>query len=359
MKQISSYRIAIAVCVALAASAQLGRAAEPRGIDYSITQGAPVPLAAHRATLPLVIYAEASSKPSPYSPSGFMGDGGTLKIITAKISAPTENGSPGATSLKVIYNGKGRDGWSGIYWLTPANNWGRIKGAGYDLSAAKQLTFWACGDKGGETIAEIKVGGITGPYADTDAVTKGPIRLSRDWKKFTVDLAGRDLRHIVGGFGFIIRRADNPRGAIIYLDEIRYESEATTSNPTSNSTSPVPARGVVGYDAPEFGGLKVFNIPFSGDTRDFRVEASKDLDTIVAIGRSYPSARIEIIGYTDGAGNREIEKQISVERAKAVAEYLQSKGVDAARMTVDGRGAASLPGPRQQDRRVEVTVREN
>ena len=52
--------------------------------------------------------------------------------------------------MLIRYSGVGRQGWAGIYWLSPANNWAKIKGAGYDLTKANRLTFWARGAKGGD-----------------------------------------------------------------------------------------------------------------------------------------------------------------------------------------------------------------
>jgi hypothetical protein len=39
-------------------------------------------------------------------------------------------------------------GWMVIYWQQPPNNLGDRKG-GYDLTGAKQLSFWARGEVGG------------------------------------------------------------------------------------------------------------------------------------------------------------------------------------------------------------------
>jgi len=39
----------------------------------------------------------------------------------------------------------------------------------------KKLSFWARGDKGGEKIAEFKVGGITGEHGDSDSASIGPV----------------------------------------------------------------------------------------------------------------------------------------------------------------------------------------
>ena len=113
-------------------------------------------------------------------------------------------------------------GWMGIFWQQPANNWGEKKG-GFNLTGAKKLTFWARGAQGGEKIAEFKMGGITGEYSDTDSVTMGPIELTKEWKQYTLDLSGKDLSNIIGGFCFAMSKEDNPNGCIFYIDDIIYE----------------------------------------------------------------------------------------------------------------------------------------
>jgi hypothetical protein len=195
----------------------------PQGNEqYNLSQGEKVSIPAKKAPLPLYVFGDESGGLSRYIASGYMGDTNALSLVSSIYdeTAPASTGKTGKTSLKVQYLPKGREGWAGLYWLSPANNWGRIKGAGYDLKKAIKLTFWVRGERGGEKISEFKVGGVNGPYPDTDAAAIGPIRLTKDWKQYTIDLKGKDLRHIVGGFMFVVKRAENVRGATFYLDEI-------------------------------------------------------------------------------------------------------------------------------------------
>jgi len=110
----------------------------------------------------------------------------------------------------------------GIFWQQPANNWGDKKG-GYNLTGAKKLTFWARGANGGEKIAEFKVGGITGEYPDSDSQSMGPVELTKEWKQYTLDLEGKDLSYIIGGFCFAASKDDNPNGFIMYIDDVIFE----------------------------------------------------------------------------------------------------------------------------------------
>lgn len=170
--------------------------------------------------MPFYIYADRSSANNHFIPSGFMGDFGDLKIDSGCKDDPYL----GDTCVKIIYNGKATQGarWAGIFWQNPANNWGTVD-KGFDLSKAQKLTFWAKGDKGGERIEEFKVGGIMGEFSDSDSGAMGPVILNKEWTQYTVDLKGKDLSYIIGGFTFSTNLDVNPEGATLYLDEIKFE----------------------------------------------------------------------------------------------------------------------------------------
>ncbi len=166
------------------------------------------------------VYTDAKSADNHFSPSGWMGDFGDLKVSDLW----SKNPHSGATCIQLKYSAKEANGagWAGIYWQNPANNWGSKKG-GFDLTGAKKLTFWAQGEKGGEIIAEVGVGGVTGKYADTDKVSMGPIKLTSEWKKYEIDISEADLSYISGGFFWVAKSDDMPGGMTFYLDDIRYE----------------------------------------------------------------------------------------------------------------------------------------
>jgi hypothetical protein len=167
------------------------------------------------------IYSDKGSPSNHYIPSGWMGDYGDIKIDDRDTKDPAD----GKTDIKISYSGKVTQGanWAGIYWQNPANNWG-TKDGGYNLTKYTKLTFWARGTTGKEKIQTVKVGGITGDFSDSDArEMDGALELTTEWKKYTVDLKGSDLKKIIGGFCLSWSHDDNPDGFVIYLDEIRFE----------------------------------------------------------------------------------------------------------------------------------------
>ena len=156
-----------------------------------------------------------------FFPSGWMGDWGDIILDDAS----TDNPHSEPTCIKITYSAvkSQGEGWAGIYWQYPDKNWGD-KPEGQDLTGVTKLTFWARGEKGGEK-AEFKVGGITGKYPDSirPPVSTGIIVLSDKWQQYTIDLAGKDLSHVIGGFCWVTNKNQNPQGCTIYLDDIRYE----------------------------------------------------------------------------------------------------------------------------------------
>ena len=168
---------------------------------------------------PFPVYTDANSVDNHFTPSGWMGDFGAIQLDEAF----TENPHSGTTCIKIVYTGAStqHQGWAGVYWQDPPNNWGSMPG-GYDLTGAKRLTFWARGEMGGER-CKFRIGGITGTYADSDRMQLGPITLSRDWQLFTIPLHDADLSSMSGGFCWIMNAVLNPQGGTIYVDDIRYE----------------------------------------------------------------------------------------------------------------------------------------
>ncbi|MBL7151829.1 MAG: hypothetical protein ISS89_04490 [Candidatus Omnitrophica bacterium] len=170
--------------------------------------------------MPFYVYADGSAINNHFIPSGWMGDYGDLKYDgNAK-----EDPYLGDTCIKIIYSGQATQGarWAGMYWQNPANNWGNVD-AGYDLSKAGKLTFWARGEKGGERIEEFKIGGIMGEYSDSDSAVIGPVILNKEWAQYNIDLNGRDMSYVIGGFCWAANIDNNPSGAVFYLDEIKFE----------------------------------------------------------------------------------------------------------------------------------------
>ena len=167
---------------------------------------------------PFYVYDDFQSRQNHYSPSGWMGSIANLEMDQSY------NGDSysGKYCIKMVYKKGGLQKWAGVYWQHPVNNWGDKKG-GYNITGATKLTFWAKGAQGYEVISEVKIGGISGVFGDSDVAWIKKVKLTTNWKKYTIDLSKSDLSSISGGFCVVFDDKDNPNGCTIYLDEIRYE----------------------------------------------------------------------------------------------------------------------------------------
>lgn len=167
------------------------------------------------------IYKDKAASVNHFVPSGFMPNGKCLKFDDNW----KDNCYEGSSCIKVFYDvvcSQNDQKWIGVYWLNPANNWGKQKG-GFNLQGAQKLTFWAKGEKGGERIEEFKVGGIGGDFPDSDSAVMGPVILTNQWRQYTLDLRGKDLSYMSGGFSWSTSVDVNPTSCLFYLDNIQYE----------------------------------------------------------------------------------------------------------------------------------------
>jgi hypothetical protein len=169
---------------------------------------------------PFNVYTDKAARGNHYTPSGYMGDFSDVSITDGW----QENCYSGQTCIKITYRPDASQGarWAGVQWQYPPDNWGEKKG-GFDLTGAKKLSFWARGEKGGERVEEFKIGGISKTYPDSDIAAAGPIVLTPQWQKYEIDLSGKDLSYISGGFCWSSNLDVNPDGATFYLDDIIYE----------------------------------------------------------------------------------------------------------------------------------------
>ena len=165
-----------------------------------------------KPNLPLKVYSDCSVDP-PYSPSGWMGYFDAIDLDECW----EENPHSGKNCFRIAYNATYY--WGAVAWQTPPNNWGNIAG-GYDLSEAKELTFWARAERDA-TMAEFKVG-INSParFADTATISTGKKKLTTKWKQFRLPLKDVDLSRVISGFVCVVEGAEIP--PIIYLDDIEY-----------------------------------------------------------------------------------------------------------------------------------------
>jgi len=92
--------------------------------------------------------------------------------------------------------------------------------------------------------------------------------------------------------------------------------------------------------------------------------SSEELEKLVNILNDNHQMKIEISGHTDKTGSESVNFKLSESRAKAVVEYLVTKGIDRARMEYKGFGSLqpigdnATPEGRKKNRRVEFKILE-
>jgi OOP family OmpA-OmpF porin len=97
---------------------------------------------------------------------------------------------------------------------------------------------------------------------------------------------------------------------------------------------------------------------FDFDSAELRPESINELERVVGFMNDVPFATTLVEGHTDSVGSDTYNMKLSERRAKAVFDYLASRGVDPARVKSVGMGEsqpiadnATAEG-RQQNRRV-------
>ncbi len=104
------------------------------------------------------------------------------------------------------------------------------------------------------------------------------------------------------------------------------------------------------------------NLFFDVDKYELKPKSITELDKVVKFLNDNPTLSVEISGHTDNTGDAAYNKNLSLKRAQAVAEYLQLKGIASNRLKQMGYGATRSLAPndteenRQKNRRIEFRV---
>jgi outer membrane protein OmpA-like peptidoglycan-associated protein len=107
------------------------------------------------------------------------------------------------------------------------------------------------------------------------------------------------------------------------------------------------------------------NIFFEFDKYNLKKESRVELNKLYNLLKENKSLKIEIGGHTDNKGSEEYNKTLSQNRAKAVYEYLTSKGISSERLSYKGYGESKpidtnkTEEGRANNRRTEFKVIDN
>jgi exo-beta-1,3-glucanase (GH17 family) len=164
-----------------------------------------------------------------FIPSQYMGDQAAIAMFECEREHPRS----GVLSIRSDLDLTHPLGWGGVAWVfrpthasTEQKDW---QGEPIDVRSLMQvtrskpvkITFWARGARGGEFV---NFGMTTRSGAAAEA---GWLRLTPEWRQYTIDLRQRDLGRVTAAFWWMSNRDRNPgrRAIRFFLDDIRYESK--------------------------------------------------------------------------------------------------------------------------------------
>lgn len=104
------------------------------------------------------------------------------------------------------------------------------------------------------------------------------------------------------------------------------------------------------------------DITFENDRADIRSNFYNTLNSVAIVLKKFSNTTIKVAGYASNTGAPMHNQELSEHRARSVADYFMSRGIDPNRLMVVGYGAryprasnATLEG-QAANRRVEITI---
>jgi len=203
---------------------------------------------------------------------------------------------------------------------------------------------------------------------DTSLVMKGRIYDKENNKNIVAKMSiiDKDLSKVVSTtisdtIGYIIRIPVakkygieiSAKGYMLYLSDIDLSGESYLKEIIKD----------FGIERIEVGAKVILrNIFFEFNKATLKPESYLELENVYNFLVNNPEVKLEISGHTDNVGNYEYNLKLSTARAKAVVDYLVSRGIDPQRLTYKGYAFTQPIAPntteegRALNRRVEFKV---
>ena len=109
-------------------------------------------------------------------------------------------------------------------------------------------------------------------------------------------------------------------------------------------------------------------IPFKLNAFDLTMGSKLETERIAEVMNNFPETTVRLTGHADATGSADYNMLLSNQRALKIAEYLEMRGVDRSRITIEGKGeiapiarnaypdGTDAPLGRYLNRQVTVTV---
>jgi outer membrane protein OmpA-like peptidoglycan-associated protein len=175
----------------------------------------------------------------------------------------------------------------------------------------------------------------------------------REGNKYNVEISS-----VEGGYAFSTTTIDVP--LTDYTSETVYAGNKDSSNTVSDAN--MPNFNFQLQPLKDNTKLELKDIHFLFNKFQLEEESYKELDRVVGLMKSNPSARIEIAAHTDDVGSDDFNNALSAKRAQEIVKYLNSKGISSTRLQAKGYGktkpidTASTEEARAKNRRVELKI---
>ena len=151
--------------------------------------------------------------------------------------------------------------------------------------------------------------------------------------------------------------------AMALLAEARkLAKEAESCQPPARVTPPPPMPPATPAPSPARQPISFHSVHFDFDKSNLKPEAKAELDRAVKIMQDNSDVVLELQGNTDSVGTDAYNKALGDRRAKAVFNYLKSKGINSSRLSTvsfgEGHPAATnaTSSGRSQNRRVDLVI---
>ena len=206
---------------------------------------------------------------------------------------------------------------------------------------------------------------------DIDFINKDGYKVTKNWIKLsaTYTAMGFETVLIVGHFNYDKKLSVNGK-AHYYIDEVSItkvddDTIFTEEVEKKDLTKKVEKDSIKELFTPELGKIITLkDILFSSNKSEIEPISFEELNKLSDYLLSYENTFIQINGHTDNSGNEEENKKLSESRAKSVADYLISRGIEMNRIKFYGDGSEkpieknNTEEGKRKNRRVEFIIKE-
>jgi outer membrane protein OmpA-like peptidoglycan-associated protein len=181
-----------------------------------------------------------------------------------------------------------------------------------------------------------------------NAVEQPPEEPPKKKNKLLLPLISLLLVLLIVGAYFLFRGNPTPEVVDIPVPEPPTADTVIKQEPKDSVTVTEPK---IPYKQNET--YKVYQFPFGKGKYS---QPDPELDNLAKVLTDNPDVKIQIFAYTDNVGSVASNQILSQTRAKAIYDYLVSKGIDKGRLSYQGKGISTKYNSDAENRRAEFVL---